>query len=222
MIPMKQTSQMENEINNLREIFPFTHDVLDIGTGNGEFLTQLEHYDFNAVGIDKNEQCVDYGQKAGCKIYLARFPDIPDGLSKMSFDLVTFRESIYYLPMPEVFGYLRKALRPNGGIYIKSHLETSIYHSRFTQRGFRDRNVYLRKRFHDAWLPTLDNLTEHLEANGYQVLCKGYFLENIAETLHLPMSSTIGKCSMAGSLLINLLGRGDDCFIYARKDKNVR
>ncbi len=204
---------VRDEVRELKRLFPEAKTVLDVGTGDGAFLEQLWKAGFHSLGIEKDVDRVRVAPFSANKhILIEEFPSPSLG----KFDIVTFRESIYYIDPKEVMEAVNRILLVGGGLYIKAHVETSLYYWRHTRPG----DLFL-KRFKEGvkWFPNLQNVTSIVTAYGYEILSKGYFADNIFRVLDLPFADTLlGWWSGRSlSLIVNTLGYGDRCYLFARR-----
>jgi len=93
--------------------------ALDIGCGNGKFLSKLVSLGWDAQGVEFNAGAVDVCHKSGLRVYhgdlhSAKFP-------AESFDLVSARHLIEHLPDPDSFmAEVARILKPGGYLQIRT------------------------------------------------------------------------------------------------------
>jgi len=209
---------MEREIQQLIKNFDLNprSRILDVGASEGSFIAALQRRGFTATGIEPLKKLVQLGREHGLDIHIGRFE--PDGmapaLTRKVFDLICFRESIYYMPdLKETFALLHKMLRRGGGLYIKCHVATSIYY-------WKNKNYLSRYGLRVSGMPTLNALVGILKKEGYKIRKTGYFPFNVLSTLGCPFSgSYLGR--LAGRVLspiVQGVGKADQIFILAARE----
>ena len=161
------------------------------------------------------EKLVQLGRKYGLDIHAGRFePEgMPPALAGRVFNLICFRESIYYMPdLRETFALLRRMLKRGGGIYIKSHVATSIYY-------WKHGNYLARYGPTVSGMPTLKALKKILKQEGYKIHKAGYFLFNVLNKLGLPFarSSPGSLIGIALSPIVQAIGKADRMFVFASR-----
>lgn len=87
--------------------------LLDLGSGNGDFLMLAREAGWEAYGVEISEPCLrEAERRSGVRVYssLRLLPE-----KKEFFDLITMWEFIEHLPSPaRVFGEILPLLRPGG------------------------------------------------------------------------------------------------------------
>lgn len=213
----KNKRQRMDEVKKLKEHFSkvfSSGQILDIGTGEGNFIVAL--YEAGAtkvVGIEPVEGRAIVGQAKGLDIRTCKFEYFD---SDETFDLICFRESIYYMSLEKVFSLLDRVLRPGGSLYIKSHSANSIYYWRIRAPGRWGSTVEFK--------PTLAWLVTQLKQQGYWIREADYFIFNVLRCLGIPFgNSFIG--SIIGhhlSPIARKLGKSDRFYIIASKKEHRR
>lgn len=91
--------------------------LLDVGCGNGAFLSTAQGLGYHAVGLEMDEAAVELGRRAGLDIHVGLHPDdiAPLGL----FDHITFNHVLEHVHWPvatlrQVFA----SLKPGGRVWI--------------------------------------------------------------------------------------------------------
>lgn len=103
----------------------FKGNVLDIGTGIGEFL---EYYP-NATGIDINEDCVKFCTAKGLKCFNADVYKLP--FDDDSFDGVLLNNVLEHLDEPDrAFPEVKRVLKNNGRLLIELPGKKGFYHDK--------------------------------------------------------------------------------------------
>lgn len=105
------------------------HRALDVGTAQGDFVAFLNHFGYEAHGIEPFEPRAQAGKSAGLSIVQGRFDsETMEKFENTKFDLICFRECIYYMDdLAETMKICSERLTANGRIYIKSALAESPY-----------------------------------------------------------------------------------------------
>ena len=224
-----ETANQENPLNywegNLDEVQELKRNfremvsdgtILDVGTGEGAFLATLQNAGaFRAIGLEPLEKLAQCGKSAGLDIHVGRFESdgMPPALMGTVFDIVCFRESVYYLPdLRQAFNLLRRILRPGGGLYLHCHVPTSIYY-------WKNRNYLSRYGPNVSGMPTVKALTNILIKEGYEILKAGYLRRNVLHTLGLPFANLRvgGIIDSALWPVVHRLGKADRAVIFARR-----
>lgn len=110
-------------------------NVLDVGCGNGSFMTIFENAGYNVVGVEYGQEAAEAASK-NHNIICGEFPDLD---IKNKFDLIIFRGVLQYVPNPK--DYIDKAislLNNNGCIFITAQpnidsLCFKLFKDKFTQ-----------------------------------------------------------------------------------------
>ena len=140
--------------------------ALDVGCSDGPWLATLERAGLEAGGLDPDQTSVSRACGAGLKAYAGTFDraGLPaDVASARPYDLIGFRESIYYMnDLKETFTLVRELLKPGGWLYIKCALCDSSYY---------DAHTDLTTRYGGAVqaMPTLASLEKVLAREGFRI-----------------------------------------------------
>jgi 2-polyprenyl-3-methyl-5-hydroxy-6-metoxy-1,4-benzoquinol methylase len=94
-------------------------DVLEIGFGNGSFLTYCRSRGWNVTGTELGDDLVAAAREAGFTVHPADELDrIPDG----SVDLIAVFDVLEHIPQDDIIGFLESIaakLRPNGSMLLR-------------------------------------------------------------------------------------------------------
>lgn len=225
--PLVPANGFSWEIKKLKHIFPSVFPkgrILDVGCAEGSFVAALKQAGANPTGIEPNEKLVTIGKDYGVDLRVGRFEagGMPSDLKEHSFDLICFRESIYYMiNLRETFDLIATYLRPDGLLYIKCHTPTSMYY-------FKNKDYSSRYGAYVAGMPTKKSLAYIFNHEGYAIIKIGYLPENVFHTLHWLSFEKYFIGKIAGiflSLFIHAIARGDRIVVYASKirgDTNER
>ncbi len=110
--------------------------VLDVGCGNGSFMSVYEQHGYDVVGVEYGKEAADTAEKQHSVRY-GVFDEMDFGEEK--FDLVIFRGVLQYVPYPKK--YIEKAislLSSGGHLFITAQpnmnsLAFQLFGKRFTQ-----------------------------------------------------------------------------------------
>jgi len=201
-----------DEVRALKRNFPDMSSkswVLDVGAADGRFMAALRYADFpETVGLEPMAKIAGLGRSAGLDIHVGRFETdgMPPALAGRIFDLVCFREDIYYMAdWREAFDLLRRILRPGGGLYIRGHVPTSIYYSK-------EKNYFTRYGPGVTGMPTLKALTAILTKEGFEVRKAGYLPFDVFHTLGRSLTLPFpigGMITLASYSVLSVIGKGD-------------
>ena len=105
-----------NEISNIKNYFN-PKNILEIGSGDNSFSDALKknnNYKVYTLDIIGNQD------------FTCKFEDLKTDLK---FDLLCFRESIYYIDPYILHSQIDNLLNKDGGIYIKSVIVSTKWHT---------------------------------------------------------------------------------------------
>jgi SAM-dependent methyltransferase len=149
------------ELRNRGYIMAQGQSALDVGCGGGEFVRVLRNMGWDAIGIDLQVE-----RNAELGIYPARFleGDLPRELMK-EYDFISFRESFYYMNDVETtfWTLVKRLLKPDGFLYIKTHVRSSYWHMTHTRQSRKRRLGSI------TLLPTARELSEMLRNEGFHL-----------------------------------------------------
>lgn len=143
-------------------------DVLDVGCAEGSWVEALVGFGARAQGIDPVQAPVDFGRRRGLDLHSGPFEtgSLPPSVAERRFDLICFRESIYYMSdLKETFLLTHKLLRPGGKIFVLIH---GIDSPRFWG-GRQDISSYGR---FSTFLPTAKVLWPIFEREGFTLFAE--------------------------------------------------
>jgi len=166
------------------------------------------------IGIEPIKKLADAGTKNSLKIISCMFDEtIYEKLSGEKFDIITFRESIYYMfDVKKTLNIVKKLLKREGLLYIKSHTAESPFY------WFNEYNV--RYGIGAQGLPRRESLKKILEIEGFKVLGVKKILRHNFFT-HVPSMQKIAHYPLlkqAGyffGYLLALAGREDRFLMIA-------
>lgn len=129
---MIDRSAYDPELRVLEQHLRKSGSLLDVGAATGDFLMFVRGLGMTGVGIDPDPARVAEARAAGEDVRLGRLTaKTPSQFPPHSFDLVSFRESLYYMDNhDEAFDAAKALLAPKGAVYIKSHVPESPYYWR--------------------------------------------------------------------------------------------
>ena len=121
-------------INHVEKFVPDLkkREILDLGCGRGYDLIEFAKYGYNAVGIDINQEYLDFAkniaQKQGLnlKLYQGSAEHLP--FENNRFDFIFCSEVTEHVEDPgRVLAECQRVLRPGGKIYLSFHNRFGFY-----------------------------------------------------------------------------------------------
>lgn len=99
--------------------------ALDIGCGNGSYLSYLKHYGWSVAGVEMSHAAAGMAKEAfGIDVFVGNVRDA--GFSAHSFDFVHMSHVIEHVPDPvDVLRTVSGLLKPTGSLYIETPNEAS-------------------------------------------------------------------------------------------------
>lgn len=204
-----------DEVSGLAKVFPqvfHSGRVLDVGCAEGSFTYALQKAGARATGLEPLRRLVEYGKGFGIDVRHGSFDQLPQDLSRGSFDLICLREVLYYVnDLRATFDQIRRLLNPGGGIYIKAHVASSLYYLKCKNRVSRY-GIYVQG------MPTKAAMEYILPLEGFKVIDSFPWPYNVAHVLGLPSNSFSGRVlNKATKRLFDSLGMYDRIAILAQK-----
>lgn len=98
---------------------PAAPSILDVGCGEGAFLSEMRALGWNVTGFEFSENAAETAKKR-FGISVATGPDLADaGLAEASFDAITLWHVIEHTPDPvRLLAELRRLIRPGGRLVV--------------------------------------------------------------------------------------------------------
>jgi 2-polyprenyl-3-methyl-5-hydroxy-6-metoxy-1,4-benzoquinol methylase len=219
-----------------RKMAPFkkTGRVLDIGCGIGSFIHAAERKGWDAYGIDIGPS-ISVAKKHNLKVNQGRLQDI--NFSDAYFDIITMFDVIEHInDLNDLFADIRKKLRPNGLLVIKTPNINSIS-SKILGRDWSAIEPY-----DHIILFSSRTLKSFLQKRGFKIICRktidlnifGFINclkiispENNLEKSENSKRELIHKLMRNKGLqfvrnimnsLLNSLNLGESLILYAKKD----
>lgn len=104
----------------LRELPTYASDALEIGCGTGELTAKLAERVARVLALDLSEEMLA-AARARCagfaNVELALADALTHPLAPESLDVVASVATLHHIPLAEMFGRVREALRP-GGVFL--------------------------------------------------------------------------------------------------------
>lgn len=94
--------------------------ALDVGCGNGVFLSHLKRHGWNVVGVDLGRAAAEAAGRAfGIQVHVGALEEAP--LAPASFDFIHLRHLLEHLPDPvATLAAVHRLLKPGGLLYIET------------------------------------------------------------------------------------------------------
>lgn len=90
--------------------------LLDVGCGNGEFISRMHSLGWNVSGVDPDPAAVAFGRSHKLSVFQGTISDVPPDLA---YDVITLNHVIEHVPDPvELLRECGKRLRPKTGRLI--------------------------------------------------------------------------------------------------------
>ncbi len=130
VLPARLRHKADRSIRHLRRLGPATPRILDLGCGNGSFLSHMQGLGWEGVGLEPDPQAAQAARGAGLAVEHGVLTDsrfAPD-----SFDAVTMNHVIEHLHEPvRMLELCHRILRPEGILWIATPNLESLGHTRF-------------------------------------------------------------------------------------------
>lgn len=140
---------------------PGRNRLLDVGCGNGEFLTAAQSAGWQVSGVDFDVKAVATARNQGLDVYSGSLE--AQGFEAGSFDAITVSHVIEHVHRPAaVLAECSSLLKPGGILWLATPNVEAIIHRRFGKHWF-DLSP------HHLVLFSVANLRALLEAQGFQV-----------------------------------------------------
>jgi 2-polyprenyl-3-methyl-5-hydroxy-6-metoxy-1,4-benzoquinol methylase len=104
--------------------------LLDVGCGNGEFLTLMRDFGWTVTGLEPDPQACEFATARGLEVHQGTLADVC--LESDQFDAITLSHVIEHLhdPLSDLKACLR-LLRPGGVLVVITPNTQSVGHSRY-------------------------------------------------------------------------------------------
>lgn len=112
------------------EYFKNCRNVLDIGSGRGEFLTLLKENNIKSFGVDNNRYAVAAGKKSGLKIIYGQIPEYLRALKEKTLDGVFISHLVEHLEpavLVELVARLYEKMKKDSCLVIETVNPFSFY-----------------------------------------------------------------------------------------------
>lgn len=162
--PTGQIDCQDSLVKLLKKYSRLPANALDVGTFEGRFCFILKSIGFKAYGVEPQENAARFARDHGLDVFTGSFPSqLPEGLLRIKFGLISFMESIYYCEdLKESLLTAHDMLADRGLILIKAHQGTSRY--------YRDKSIFSRYGDYIQWIPTRDSLEHCLKNTGFKII----------------------------------------------------
>ncbi|MFO7885366.1 MAG: class I SAM-dependent methyltransferase [Desulfobacteraceae bacterium] len=154
---------------------PFVKDCkgLDIGCGNGRFISSMNSLGWKFEGVEFSPVATDICHKLGLKVFQGELKDA--NFEDESFDIISARHLIEHIPNPaDLFEEIGRVLKPKGYLIIRTPNSKALG----------------RKWFGTNWFP--DDIPRHLilfNSKNLNLLAEKYNLQNVkTKTFSTPRS----------------------------------
>ena len=144
---------------------PGSPRLLDVGCGEGEFLTDMQALGWAGHGVDPSSEAVAIARARGLRVTEGAFPEVP--LELGSFDAVTFRLVLEHIRDPvAAVQACHRALKPRGIVWIATPSLDSEAH-----RLYGEHWIHLQPPRH-AVVYSPASLTRLLTRSGFAVMSR--------------------------------------------------
>ena len=119
----------EHKLRRIIELLPKNGEVIEIGCGPGLFLDFLQKNDIKCVGVELNEDAIEYGRGVGCLVEIITsdltLQDNP--LFGKTFDLAIMFATIEHVEHPKDFLHLVSSyLKPGGHLILDTGIRSNV------------------------------------------------------------------------------------------------
>ena len=105
---------LKNKLKLINSLQSQKGELLDIGTGTGDFLMTAKNDGWKTTGIEPSRKAKEIASKKG-----VNFADSTNQLQDHSFDVITMWHVLEHVPnLEEQISELKRLLKPNGNIII--------------------------------------------------------------------------------------------------------
>lgn len=186
--------------------------ALDVGSAEGTWLAALERAGLEAWGLEPDPELCALASGRGLHMLPGYFSraGLPPELAAKRYDLVSFRESIYYMSdLKETFALLRELLLPGGRLYLKCALADSPFFDSC-------RDYSARYGRFAQFMPNLDALKSLLAREGFSVADWRYMEWPALDALGGSPPARAVRRLAARLLAKSPVPRADRCAVVAR------
>ena len=123
------TKEHEYKLKIIKELLPRNGEVIEIGCGPGLFLDYVQRNDIRCVGVELNEDAVEYGREVGCSVDIVTSDlDLKDNpLFGKTFDLAIMFATIEHVAQPKDFIKLVSSyLKPGGHLILDTGIRSNV------------------------------------------------------------------------------------------------
>ncbi|MCN4144596.1 MAG: class I SAM-dependent methyltransferase [Thiohalomonas sp.] len=198
-------------------------NILDIGCGNGKYLSKMKNLGWQSFGVEFNNLAVKACRKNHLDVFQGELKNAPFEAQEM--DLVTARHVIEHIPdVNSFFDEVNKVLKLGALFHLRTPNTSAL------GRNFFAVNWYANDAPRHLILFSPDNLTQRAEQHGFEKVCSCTLsTPKIILNSYDYKTNNIGKPSRKKSLfrllakpyvfLSKLLNRGDEIYAVYRKIK---
>ncbi len=138
--------------------------ILDIGCGNGKYLSKMKNLGWQAFGVEFNPVAVKACQKNNLDVFQGELKNAPFEQNEM--DLVTARHVIEHIPdVDSFFSDVNKVLKPGGFFHLRTPNTNAL------GRNYFGTNWYANDAPRHLILFSPENLTQKAEQHGFEKVC---------------------------------------------------